>query len=156
MKNFFAMFKDKQAVIEFLKSMAVGFFSNAVDFLVTALFTYAYGHEHYTSFVDFFMGNSYNPPLSIYITANVIGFTCAVLLNYFLSSFFVFKYGNVGKTKKGFLKFIIFSLIGLGLTSLGCWIGYDLLDCNPWLTKIVIQCIVFENNLISYATTKTP
>ena len=149
MKNIFSMFKDKHAVIEFLKSMAVVFFLNAVDFLLTALFLYAYGHEHYDGFLQLFTGGGYEPPTSIYITANVIGFVCAILVNYLLSSIFVFKYGNVGKTKKGFVKFLLFSLLGLGLTSLGCYIGYDVLGCNPWLTKIVIQCIVFVYNFIT-------
>ncbi len=151
--DLFSVFKNKQTTIEFFKSIAVGLISNALDFLLTALFLYAYGHDEYDGFIGVFTGatvsNTYTPPTSVYLTATVIGFISAVLLNYLLSSIFVFKYGNVGKNKIGFIKFIIFSAIGLGITSLGSWIGYDVLGCNPWLTKLVIQLIVFIYNFIT-------
>ncbi len=154
MIKFISALKDKKTVIEILKSIGVGLASNAVDFLLTAVFLYAYGHEHYKGFFGVFSGatvdgNPYSPPFSVYITATVIGFSTAVIVNYVLSFVFVFKYGNVGKTKIGFIKFVIFSLIGLGITSLGSWIGYDVLGCNLWLTKLVIQLIVFVYNFIT-------
>lgn len=144
---------SKQAPIEFLKSIAVGLFSNGIDFLLTAVFLYAFGHDHYNGFGGVFTGAAidgvYTPPTSVYITSNAIGFIIAVLINYLLSSLFVFKYGNVGKNKVGFIKFSIFSLIGLGLTSLGCYIGYDVFGCNLWLTKLVVQGIVFVYNFLT-------
>lgn len=154
MIKFFSALKDKKTVIEILKSVGVGLASNAVDFLITAIFLYAYGHDSYKGFFGVFTGATVdgvpvNTPFSIYITATIIGFSMAVILNYVLSSVFVFKYGNVGKTKMGFFKFVIFSLIGLGITSLGNWIGYDVLGCNMWLTKLVIQFIVFIYNFIT-------
>ncbi len=151
--TFFSELKDKKTLLELLKSMAVGLFCNAIDFLLSAAFIYAYGHEIYDGFWGVFTGATvtgvpYDVPSSIYITANAIGFVTAVLLNYILSSVFVFKYGNVGKNKIGFIKFIVISLIGLGITSLGSWIGYDLLGCNLWLTKLVVQFIVFIYNYL--------
>lgn len=150
----FESFKNKQTTIEFFKSIAVGLASNAIDFLLTAIFLYAYGHNYYSGFWGVFSGKTlgniiYSPPTSIYITATVIGFVSAVTLNYVLSSLFVFRYGNVGKNKVGFIKFVIFSAIGLGITSLGSWIGYDILGCNLWLTKLVVQLIVFVYNFIT-------
>lgn len=153
-RNFFASLKDKQTVIEILKSIAVGLFSNAIDFLLTALFLYAFCHEHYNGFWGVFTGATidglpYDPPSSSYIIATAIGFIAAVVVNYILSSIFVFKHGNVGKTKFGFIKFAVFSAVGLGLTSLFNWIGYDVLGCNPWLTKLVVQFIIFFYNFIT-------
>ncbi len=152
-KGFFEAFKNKQTTLELLKSIAVGLASNAVDFLLTAVFLYAYGHAQYDGFIGVFtgatVGGSYEPATSVYITATVIGFISAVLVNYFLSSVFVFKYGNVGKNKRGFIKFVIFSVIGLGITSLGSWLGYDVLGCNLWLTKLVVQFIVFIYNFVT-------
>ena len=52
----FAAFKNKQTTLEILKSIAVGLASNAVDFLFTAVFLYAYGHEHYDGFWGVFSG----------------------------------------------------------------------------------------------------
>lgn len=147
--SLFSAFKNKQTTLEILKSIAVGLASNAVDFLLTAVFLYAYGHEHYNGFGEVFFGSDFSPPASIYITATAIGFVTAVLLNYILSSVFVFKYGAVGKNKSGFLKFMVFSAIGLGLTSLGSWIGYDLIKGNMWIVKLIVQLIVFVYNFIT-------
>ena len=153
-KGLFAAFKNKQTSIAFLKSIAVGLASNAVDFLLTAVFLYAYCHEHYDGFWGVFTGATrgglpYSPPLSVYITATVIGYVSAILLNYLLSSVFVFKYGNVGKSSHGFIKFVIFSALGLGLTSLGSWIGYDLIGGNIWIVKLIVQFLVFIYNFIT-------
>lgn len=152
--KFFSELKDKKTVIEILKSIAVGLASSAVDFLFTAIFLYATESSNYKSFFGVFAGVTvdgvpYSPPFSIYITATVIGFTAGVILNYILSSIFVFKYGNIGKSKSGLIKFFGFSLIGLGLTSLMSWIGYDVLGCNLWLTKLVVQLIVFVYNFVT-------
>ncbi|MDE6200947.1 MAG: GtrA family protein [Clostridiales bacterium] len=153
MKFSLLAYLKKQTTLEFLKSVAVGLASNAVDFLLTAVFLYAYGHEHYDGFWGVFsgatVGGPYSPQFSVYITATVIGYISAVLVNYLLSSIFVFKYGNVGKNKYGFLKFIFFSAIGLGLTSLGSWIGYDVIGGNIWVVKLIVQLIVFVYNFIT-------
>lgn len=150
----FSVFKNKQTTLELVKSIAVGLISNAIDFLLTAVFLYAYGHEYYNGFWGVFsgatvIGAAYNPPSSIYITATAIGFVTAVLVNYLLSSVFVFKYGNVGKNKRGFAKFVLFSAIGLGITSLGSWIGYDVAGGNMWITKLVVQLVVFAYNFVT-------
>lgn len=154
MKFGFLAYLKKQTTLEFLKSVAVGLASNAVDFLLTAVFLYAYGHEHYDGFWGVFSGATvnnvpYSPQFSVFITATVIGYIAAILVNYLLSSIFVFKYGNVGKNKYGFLKFVIFSAIGLGLTSLGSWIGYDVIGGNIWIVKLIVQLIVFVYNFIT-------
>ena len=154
MKNFFAAFKNKQTTVEILKSVAVGLISNAVDFLLTAIFLYAYGNKYYDGFWGVFTGATtsgtpYSPQVSVYITATVIGFVFAILVNYILSSIFVFKYGNVGKNKRGFIKFLIFSAIGLGITSLGSWIGYDVIGGNMWIVKLIVQFIVFIYNFVT-------
>ncbi|MBD5131682.1 MAG: GtrA family protein [Clostridiales bacterium] len=152
--HLFGVFKNKQTTLEFLKSIVVGWASNAVDFLLTAIFLYAYGNEHYAGFWGVFSGATkdgipYSPSVSVYITATVIGFVASVAVNYILSSVFVYKYGNVGKTKRGFAKFMIFSAIGLGLTSFGSWIGYDVIGGNMWLVKLIVQLIVFVYNFIT-------
>lgn len=154
MKKEFLEILKKQTTLEFLKSMAVGLASNAVDFLLTAVFLYAYGHDYYDGFWGVFSGATvgnvpYSPTFSVYITATVIGFISAIFVNYVLSSIFVYKYGNVGKTKFGFIKFMFFSAIGLGLTSLGSWIGYDVIGGNIWVVKLIVQLIVFVYNFIT-------
>ena len=154
MKIGFLEFIKKQTTIEFLKSVAVGLASSAVDFLLTAVFLYAYEHQHYDGFFGVFSGatvngSPYSPPFSVYITATVIGYISSILVNYILSSLFVYKNGNVGKTKRGFLKFLFFSAIGLGLTSLFSWIGYDVIGGNIWVVKLIVQFVVFIYNFIT-------
>ena len=56
MKKEFLEILKKQTTLEFLKSMAVGLASNAVDFLLTAVFLYAYGHDYYDGFWGVFSG----------------------------------------------------------------------------------------------------
>lgn len=140
--------------MELIKSIAVGLVSNAVDFFFTAVFLYAYGHARYNGFWGVFSGATvdgvpYSPQFSVYITATVIGFIIAVLVNYILSSVFVFKYGNVGKSSRGFIKFMLFSAIGLGLTSFGSWIGYDIIGGNIWVVKLIVQLLVFVYNFVT-------
>ena len=70
MKNFFAAFKNKQTTVEILKSVAVGLISNAVDFLLTAIFLYAYGNKYYDGFWVVFTcattsGTPYSPQVSV-------------------------------------------------------------------------------------------
>lgn len=148
------IFKDKAAKFEFLRSVACGLSSSAVDFLLTAIIIYVSGHEHYANFWGAFTGiaangSVYTPPTSMYIIATTIGFIVSVSLNYILSVLYVYRYGNIGKNKKGFIKFIILSLIGLGMTSLFSYIGYDVLGCNLWLTKLVVSLIVFVFNFFT-------
>lgn len=147
----FSIFKDKQTTIEFFKSIAVGLASNTIDFLLTAVFLYAYGNEYYNGFFGVFSGATitgtpYTPQFSVYITATVIGYITAILVNYFLSSVFVYKYGNVGRSSHGFAKFMLLSAIGLGLTSFGSWLGYDVMGGNLWVVKLIVQFFVFIYN----------
>lgn len=144
----------KEARIEILKSIGCGLFTSGLDFLITAFIIYIACHDFYANLGGAFTGIDlnglpYEPPTSVYIYATAIGFTVSVAVNYILSYLFVYKNGNVGKNSKGFLKFVILSAIGLGLTSLGSYIGYDLLGCNIWLTKLVVCLIVFVYNFIT-------
>ena len=63
--------------------------------------------------------------------------------------FFVYEYGNVGKNKKGFIKFLIFTLIGLSITTLGNYIGHTLIGGNVWLVKWIVVLIVFLFNFFT-------
>lgn len=155
MNEFFTALKNKRARREYLKSMLVGLASTLIDFLITALILYLAGHEHYNSFWGVFTGSvkdGYHTPDSIYITSVVLSFTVSILFNYIMSIFFVYEYGNVGKNKKGFIKFAIFALIGLTITTVGsliCSKVFGLQGSNVWWIKIVIALIVFVFNFFT-------
>lgn len=150
----FDFLKDKRARKEWLLSIAVGTASTLIDFLVTAVIIYAEGHADFRGFFAVFSGATVTgvphvTPTSVYLTAIVLGFLCSLFFNYVMSVFFVYQYGALGKNKKGFLKFLIFTLIGLSLTSLGNFIGHTVLGGNVWLVKWIVIIIVFLFNFFT-------
>lgn len=157
MKEFFRAMKNKKVRREYAKSIVVGMFSTLIDFVITALILYMAGHEYYSGFLGVFTGKTisgvpYSPPMSIYITATVMSFIISILFNYIMSVFFVYEYGNVGKNAKGFIKFAIFALIGLTITTVGsliCSHFFGLSGSNVWWIKIIITVVVFIFNFFT-------
>lgn len=150
----FDFIKDKRARREWLLSMVVGTASTVIDFLITALVIYAEGHAHFDGFFGVFTGATTDgaahvTPTSVYLTSVVLGFLGSFLCNYFLSVFFVYQYGHIGWNKKGFIKFLLFTLIGLSVTTLGNFIGHTLLGGNVWLVKWIVILIVFVFNFFT-------
>ena len=136
--------------------MLVGAAATLLDFLFTALILYMAGHEHYDGFIGVFtgktVGGAYAPPMSIYITATVLGFIVSVLFTYIMCVFFVYEYGNVGKNGRGFIKFAVFAAIGLTITtvsSLICSHIFGLHGSNVWWIKITTAVIVFVFNFFT-------
>jgi len=78
-----------------------------------------------------------------------IAFTVSVIFNYILSIKWVFDVSNKHSNKRNFIIFIIFSLMGLGLTELIMWIGEDLLHISYLIVKIVATIIVMIFNFIT-------
>lgn len=153
MNEFFNALKNKRARKEYIKSIVVGWISTALDFLVTAIILYIAGRKQYTGFMSVFTGNTitgepYDPILSVYLMSIVVSFIISVSVNYLLSAFFVYEYGNVGRNAKGFVKFMVFSLIGLTITTLGSFIGISLIG-NVWVVKILVTLIVFVFNFFT-------
>lgn len=154
MNAFFTALKNKRARKEYIKSIIVGWSATALDFIITAVIMYIEGRESFGNFFNVFSGKTLTgiphvTPTSIYMTATILGFCVSFAFNYVLSVFFVYEYGNVGRNKKGFLKFALFALIGLTITSLGSLIGYAGIGGNVWFVKIAITCIVFVFNFFT-------
>ncbi len=147
MNEFFNALKNKRARKEFIKSVIIGFVGGAIDFLVVAVVLYIEGHEYYPNFFSVFLGTTisgepHNPPTSIYLLANILGFVISFVFNYVMCCFFVYEYGNVGRNKKGLLKFALFAGIGLAITTLASLIGFAVLSGNVWWVKIVTTILV--------------
>ena len=157
MKEFIRALKNKRARREYLKSILVGLCSTLIDFLSTALILYAACHEGYGSFLNVFTGahvggTPYEPPISIYLTAIVVSSILSVVFNYVMCVFFVYQYGNVGKNKKGFLKFSVLALIGITITTVGsliCSHFFGLDGGKVWWIKICIALVVFVYNFFT-------
>lgn len=86
--------------------------------------------------------------LNVLLSA-AIAFTVSVVFNYILSIKWVFDVNKEKSAKKNFVLFIVFSVIGLGLTELIMWFGTDIIGINYLIVKIVATAIVMVFNFIT-------
>lgn len=86
--------------------------------------------------------------LSVLISA-AIAFTISVIFNYILSVKWVFDVDKNKSKEKNFITFIVFSVIGLGLTELIMWFGSDILKISYLIVKIIATAIVMVFNFIT-------
>ena len=78
-----------------------------------------------------------------------IAFTVSVIVNYILSVKWVFDVNKNNSEKRNFIIFIIFSIIGLGLTELIMWLGTDVMGISYLIIKILATIIVMVFNFIT-------
>ena len=83
------------------------------------------------------------------LIANIISFSISTVYNYWASTKWVFEVNKDKSSKRLFIEFVLFSVIGLGLTELLLWIGIDLLSMNAMLIKIIATIIVMIFNFIT-------
>ena len=106
---------DRLFILKFLKFGVVGFSGVFVDFGITYLFKEIIKINKYVS--------------------NAIGFICAATSNYILNRIWTFQSENADvATEYG--KFMLVSVIGLGINSLTLYILTDKLKWNFYLSKI--------------------
>jgi len=147
MKDLFKALQRKKARREYLKSMLAGVLSTVVDFFLTAVFLYFFYSAYYDNFflIPF---SSFEPSISVFIVSTMIAWIAGFVLNYVLCIFFVFQYGNVGKSRLGFIKFLIFGLIGVTLTTVLTATAIAA-SVHPWLAKLIVTLIVFVFNFFT-------
>ena len=132
-----------------MKSLLVGALATVIDFTVTAVFLYTFYSREYSNIfaVPF---SSFRPPaISVFIMGTLLGWLTAFVLNYILCIFFVYQNGNIGKTRKGFVKFASLAVIGVVITLTCTLIGVSALELNPWLVKLAVTFIVFIFNFFA-------
>ena len=78
-----------------------------------------------------------------------IAFTISVIFNYILSVKWVFDVDKNKSEKKNFIIFIVFSIIGLGLTELIMWFGVDIIKISYLIVKIIATAIVMVFNFVT-------
>ncbi|MBR3116683.1 MAG: GtrA family protein [Bacilli bacterium] len=78
-----------------------------------------------------------------------IAFTISVIANYILSVTWVFDVDKEKSKTRNFIIFIVFSIIGLGLTELIMWFGTDILNISYLIVKIIATAIVMVFNFIT-------
>jgi putative flippase GtrA len=115
--------------MEFLEKIGkfgiVGFIGMCVDFLITWLLKEKIRINKYI--------------------ANSIGFTCAVINNFFLNLKWTFHTGGPN-INIYFIKFILISIIGLGLNNMFVYLFNDRLSINFYVSKALAVVCVFVWN----------
>ena len=106
---------DKLFILKFLKFGVVGFSGVFVDFGITYLFKEIIKINKYVS--------------------NAIGFICAATSNYILNRIWTFESENADVASE-YGKFMLVSVIGLGINSLTLYLLTDKLKWNFYLSKI--------------------
>lgn len=86
--------------------------------------------------------------LTVLLSA-AIAFTVSVVFNYILSIKWVFDINKENSNTRNFTLFIIFSVIGLGLTELIMWFGVNVLLISYLIVKIIATAIVMVFNFIT-------
>jgi putative flippase GtrA len=86
--------------------------------------------------------------LNVYLSA-FLGFTISVIYNYIASVSWVFDVNKDKNKVRNFILFVIFSVIGLGLTELIMYIGVDLIKISYLIVKIAATIIVMIFNFIT-------
>lgn len=147
MVNFLHKIQEKHPLFaEIFRFLLVGGLATVVDMLVMALVQFLLEPSLYKTFWDIFTVNGTG---YVYILGTAAGFLVGLLVNYFLSVFFVFEEKGKSKSAYGFIVFAVLSLVGLGLHALGMWVGNSLLKINAWIVKIVMTVIVLGWNYVS-------
>ncbi len=130
--------------MEFVRFVIVGAITTLLDMVVMATVLYAFEPSKYTSFISLFVGA--NPSTVATIVGTACGFVAGLLLSYLLSVIYVFNAKEQGKSVKGFVLFVLLSAGGLGIHTLGMYLGYDLLHINEWVVKVVLTFVVLVYN----------
>lgn len=84
-----------------------------------------------------------------YLLSATISFSVSVIVNYVLSTLFVFDVDKSHSRVRDLLLFVVFSIIGLGLTAGIMKLGVDWLAFDYRLVKIVATAIVMVYNFVT-------
>lgn len=140
-------FLNKKTILEIIRFLIVGSVATLVDYFMTGLYEFMVLKDEFNHFYDVFFRIDF--PTHVVLKATTLGFLSGLIVNYFLSIIFVYDELGNSKSKKGFIVFAILSLIGLLISNIGMYLGYDLLNINQWIVKILVTGVVLIYNYIS-------
>ncbi|MBQ8891808.1 MAG: GtrA family protein [Bacilli bacterium] len=121
--------KQEKLILQIFKFTLVGGFAFIVDYLILILCKELI---------------NLNTLLSAFLA-----FTVSVIVNYLLSIKYVFDVNKEKNSKRNFIIFIIFSIVGLILTELIMYFGEYTLHINYLIVKIVATIVVMIFNFIT-------
>ena len=130
----FGLFKIKlqknteQLFIQIIKFVIVGGIATIIDWIVFVIACNYLNINH--------------------LIANILSYAIATIYNYNASVKYVFNTNN-SKNKNSFLIFMIFSLMGLGLSEIILYVTINILNINKLIAKIISILIVMTFNFIT-------
>ncbi len=143
--------KEKQfpKLFEIIRFLIMGVVATLIDMFVMAVVMYLPCMKEFGSFIKVFTSKDI-APVWLSVIGTSAGFLVSVVVNYFLSLWFVYEGENKqAKTKKGVVLFFVLSAVGLGIQSLGMFLGCTLLKLNEFVIKIILICVVLVFNYIT-------
>jgi|WetSurMetagenome_2_1015567.scaffolds.fasta_scaffold742189_1 putative flippase GtrA len=131
----FAVFFTESFILKFLKFACVGLTGVLIDFSTTYFFKEVVKIQKYV--------------------ANAIGFTVAATSNYFLNRIWTFESHNP-QIAIEYIKFLVISLIGLGINTLILWLLVSKFKKRFYLSKLFAIAVVtvwnfFMNWIFTFA-----
>ena len=121
--------KNNKLAMQIIKFVIVGGIATIIDFIFLWFFKEIIG-------------------LPVLIS-NTLSFTISVTYNYIASIKWVFDVNKEKESRKQFLTFITFSILGLLLNNIILWICEDLLKIYYLIGKVVATAIVMVFNFIT-------
>lgn len=109
-------------ILKVVKFGIVGFIGMCIDFFITWLLKEKVRLNKYV--------------------ANSLGFTCAVINNFYLNLKWTFQAGGQN-TNVYFVKFVLISVVGLGLNNMFVYIFHGRLSINFYFSKLLAVVCVF-------------
>lgn len=144
--------KKYPRLFEIIRFLFIGGIATLLDMCVMATVIYfpnaaLFDYKFYNVFLSKEVASGLNVALG-----NVAGFITGLIFNYVFSVIFVYKGDNSSaKTGKGFLSFVLLSLAGLTIQTVGVYVGYEVFSINEWIVKIIFVFIVL---IFNYFTRK--
>ena len=132
---------------EIARFAIVGVIATLADFIASGIVLYLFAPSMYTNFTDIF--NSEGASVAAQCVSTGVGFVVGVVVNYFLSVFFVFEEKGNSKTAIGFILFVVLSAGGLAINVVGMYLFVDFAGWNYWLIKILLTCVVLVYNYLT-------
>lgn len=151
MFKFVKKFSDKHPTMsEILRFLITGTIATLVEMLIMGIIIFAvdpaiYSHNFLNVFIYGKIAQTW-----LVVIASAVGFLVGLVINYFMSTFYVYKGENkFSKTARGVLLFALLSTAGLAIQSFGMLLLYGVLKFNEWLAKILLVIIVIAFNYIT-------
>ena len=119
----------EELLVQIFKFVIVGVIATIIDFIFLYIFKDLVGFS--------------------LLISNTLSFTISVIYNYIASIIFVFNIDRGKNSKKVFIKFIIFSIIGLGISNVLLKIFVTTFNVYYLIAKVVATIVVMVFNFIT-------